>query len=207
MDIVELVVDAALATGLIGFVANRAWRWWRRPRLDVCYDPRREPRATMRRGATHGDSDEIFSFVEHFLTVKNDGRTPARSVEGVLELVEWWDGGEWRDPDRDTGPWYLLWTGTRETRVHLSPDGDERRLSVFVAGPLEGRGIKHLHPATPTNVVAEAPPVEGRIGPGKTRFRVTVTGMDGGSASIDLEVDWRNDPLRPSIETDEICPE
>lgn len=199
MELINLVVEAALATGFVGYLANRAWRWWRRPRLTICYDPNREPKGQSRRGFTY-DYAGVTSVAEYVATVRNEGRTAARAVEATAELIDWWDGDEWREGKPMYSPALLVWSGSHETRTHIPPDGAERDLAVFVAGPLEGRPCLHL--AMQSVYTSPSPPVQ-MIGPRRTRIRIEVTSEEGAIAACDLEVDWDpSSPLELAVEGD-----
>lgn len=199
MEILNFIVEAALATGFIGYLVSLLWGWVRRPQLSICYDSGQSPNEQYRRGFVADPRTRLQSVAEYVARVRNDGRTIARSVEAAAVKTAWWDGDKWKAADYSPTP--LVWSGTHDTRAHIPADGGERELALFVAGPLEG-GQAHLHLARQSVYTSQTPP-HPMIGPRRTRIRVEVTSEDGASASCVLELDWTpDDSLDLPIEGD-----
>lgn len=198
LEFLNPVIETLLALGFFGFLAERAWSWYRRPRLTICFDPEQKPEMSTRRGFASLDPD-VSTVEEHCAVVRNEGQCIARSVEAVAYRSEVWDGDGWKEVDQPFGPGFLVWSGTRETRTHIPPTSRGRRLAVFIVGPLEETD-RMLHLATPGNYDAQEPPMYGYSGM-KVRFRIEVTPLEGDPASCLLEVDPET-PRDPKIKGD-----
>lgn len=200
MDIIRFIVEAALATGLVGYLANRMWRWWRRPRLTIQFDPMEAPKSFTRPDTgPYLELPKPDGFAEYYGVVRNEGKTAARSVEAVVEVTAFWDGDEWRDADewpfgpvsgtRLPAPCFLVWSGSRDTRAHIPADGGSRRLAVFLAAQWRGEGLPELAFASPAAYDPQNPPqpIPDMV---VLRFRICVTGLEGETASCEMTIDW-----------------
>lgn len=203
MDVVEVV----LATGLVGNLLVWGWRWCRRPRLTICFDPDQQPRSSHRRGLRWDQEagGSAWAWVREYVAyVGNEGGRTARDVEAEVEILERRRHGAWsaEDPLRQPDP--LVWTGTASTRAHVAPsdEADRRRLSVFVLGPTND---PHIYPATLANAASDVLTWTPMSWEGN-RVRITVRAAGADPASCELEIALsEEDSIRPRISSERPC--
>lgn len=209
MEILSILVEGALATGFFGFLVNRTWKWLRRPRLSICFDPDQESESFARRGMRWEDQGLMGIrwdlALRYVAVVANEGNRTAENVEAEIELLERRRGGEREDLAPLFPPDPLVWTGTLSTRVHIAPkdEGGSRRLSIFIAGPIGQDGRSMLFPATLPTVASEVP-VTTPFSEGRYRVRVTVRAPGADSDSCEIDVELPSDDYQLILESE--CP-